>query len=103
MSYRIFYKHEAKNDLIETAQWYEKQSKGLGEEFINEVNSECNYLIEFPFAFPIKYNKTRELVLKRFPYLIIYKIEKEKIFILAVFHFKQSVKRKKSRIKHRTK
>ena len=99
MSYSLFFKVEANNDLNESAQWYEQQKRGLGEEFLNYVFAECNYLKEFPNAFPVKYNETRELVLKKFPFIIVYKIEGNNIYVIAVFHTSQSLKRKRKRLK----
>ena len=52
MSYRLFFKNEAKEDLFEISQWYETQKEGLGVEFINTITAECSHLIQFPFAFP---------------------------------------------------
>ena len=39
MSYRLLIKPEAELDLEDTYNWYEKQNRGLGSEFIRVVDA----------------------------------------------------------------
>ena len=66
--------------------WYESKSAGLGEDFLNELESAFNLVLELPDTWPIISNSFRRYLLKRFPYGVIYKIDKDQIFIVAVMH-----------------
>ena len=39
MNYRVHLRPDAETDIEEAATWYEKQRKGLGDEFLDEVLS----------------------------------------------------------------
>ncbi|MCD5390882.1 hypothetical protein LR007_03360 [candidate division NPL-UPA2 bacterium] len=47
---------------------------------------------------PPEYKRTRKSLVKRFPYKIIYLVEKERIIVLAVIHGKRSPDLMKKRI-----
>jgi len=78
----------------EAYDWYEKQSNGLGEIFLSELDR-CYKKIE---AQPTFYSKTRknfrQLRLKRFPYVVVYEVMKSEVIIFAVFHTSRSPKHK---------
>ncbi|MVN22087.1 type II toxin-antitoxin system RelE/ParE family toxin [Mucilaginibacter arboris] len=77
----------ARNDLADTFAWYDKQQKGLGSEFLQEVFQSLNTIAENPFLFAIRFSgKFRFGKLNRFPYLIVYEIIGDQIIINAVFH-----------------
>ena len=86
MNFTVFFKLEAQIDLEEAAVWYEEQRIGLGKEFIEAVLNEVERLKFYPFVFPNRYLNTREFKMKRFPYIIIYLIEEDRIFIVSIFH-----------------
>ncbi len=66
--------------------WYESKSVGLGEDFLNELESAFNIILELPDTWPIISSSFRRYLLKRFPYGVIYKVEKNRIYIVAVMH-----------------
>jgi len=78
----------AKLDIKESSLWYEEKRKGLGLEFIEEVEEYFKFILKKPKANQIRFKKTRFCLLKRFSYAIHYTIiEKEKtIVVSAVFH-----------------
>lgn len=56
--------------------WYELQKKGLGELFLEELDENYRKLQSFPTAYSNKEHKYRQLNLKKFPYVIVFKIIK---------------------------
>ncbi|MEW6470578.1 MAG: type II toxin-antitoxin system RelE/ParE family toxin [Bacteroidota bacterium] len=93
--YLIFNKPEAEADALEAANWYESQQAGLGDEFIDELEDLYSYLEFNPFLFPKTYLSVRQAPLKRFPYVVLYTIEKRKVFVLAVFNCYQHPRKKR--------
>lgn len=80
---------EAELDVIDACNWYEDKQKGLGKRFVREVNSTLQRIGKAPHHFQVRFSEVfRFAPLKRFPYLIVYKIlEEERTAIVnAVFH-----------------
>ena len=78
----------AKNDLSDASRWYEKQQKGLGKRFLNEMKEAFNVICENPVGFPVRYDDYRIYFTKIFPYCIHYQyiVDKNELHIKAVFH-----------------
>jgi len=90
MKYRVIVRPESEDDLKEAYSWYEDKRTGLGYDFLLQVDAGLNLIARNPNIHPIEYKETRKHLVKRFPYKIIYLVEKEKIIVLAVIHSKRS-------------
>jgi toxin ParE1/3/4 len=90
MKYRIIVRPDAEDDLKEAYSWYEDKRTGLGYDFLLQVDAGLNFIARDPDIHPIEYKKTRKHLVKRFPYKIIYLVEKEKIIVLAIIHSKRT-------------
>lgn len=88
MSYKINIDIDALNDIQDASDWYEFQSKGLGNRYKNQVKKQINSLKKNPFLFAIKYNEIRCRKIEKFPFLIHYKVNDELkvVSVFAVFH-----------------
>lgn len=73
----------------EARRWYNRQQKGLGKRFVNDVEKVINDIKANPFFASVKFETIRTAACKIFPYVVHYEIdEAEKIVrILSVFHF----------------
>ncbi len=77
----------AKAELREARDLYEAQRKGLGRDFVREMREVANRAAEKPLRFPIvEGTSSRHALGKRFPYLIIFAVEKDVVRILSVAH-----------------
>ena len=45
----------ARSDLSEASKWYEKQQKGLGKRFLNEMKAAFEIICKNPTGFQIRY------------------------------------------------
>lgn len=87
MPYKYNLSKEAEDDLFEAYVWYEQQKAGLGEEFLEILEKANQSIVQNPLAYRIRYKKKlRAFVLDRFPYLVLYVVEKEDINVLSVFN-----------------
>jgi plasmid stabilization system protein ParE len=93
----LYIRPEAEVDIEEAASWYEKQSEGLGYEFLNEVEKAYKTILENPSLYPAVYRDTHRTLIHRFPFGIFYRIEKGFIVIIAVMHGSRDPKRWKKR------
>ena len=79
----------AEDELIDTALYYESKLVGLGSRFQSEVERGTALLKEYPLLGPEIENGIRLLVLRRFPYSLIYSLPGETLYILAVAHHRK--------------
>ena len=87
MNYKLLHTPEALNDIEEAIAWYEIKQTGLGSEFAETVLDYLEYLTRNAHSHPAIREEYRELVLKRFPYVIVYRIINEKeVIILGIIH-----------------
>ena len=96
MTIALIFKAQAQQDIIDAAKWYETQRSGLGEEFLHAVLKESDHIRVYPFAYPKKYKDIRELVMKKFPYLILYRIEEDLVYVHAIFNSHQNPGKKRT-------
>ena len=79
----------AKVELNEAAQYYERESPGLGTAFLAEVEHSTAAILQYPEASPIIVGSLRRRLLRRFPYGLIYRVKPERVRILAVMNLKR--------------
>lgn len=98
MKYKVIIRPETENDLKEAFSWYEDKRVGLGYDFLLQVDAGIRFIARNPETYPSEYKGTRKYLVKRFPYKIIYLVERERIIVLAVIHSKRSPDLIKKRI-----
>lgn len=74
---------EASLDLRHGARFYERQRRGLGQEFVLAVDVAIAKIVEAPQRWPRFFGAQRYL-LDRFPYSIIYRVVDEQVQVLAI-------------------
>lgn len=98
MNLRVVIRPEAEADLASAQEWYSEQRPGLGDAFLLCVEEAFDRILRFPRLYAIVYKRVRVVVLRRFPYLICYRITRATVEILAVPHARQRPARWKRRI-----
>lgn len=79
----------AKQEMINSAIFYETQAQGLGNDFLDKIDNAVDDISKNPDRWPIINNKIRKRLVQRFPYCILYRIDPEDIVILAVMHLRR--------------
>ena len=82
----VRYHPEATNELIEAAHFYNERQVGLGIQFLDAIEEAIDFMSKNPFASSADEKGRRKCRIKRYPYLIIYKVSTEAVYILAVAH-----------------
>jgi hypothetical protein len=77
---------DADAEVIAAAGWYDQRSPGLGADFLDEFEAALWRIKNSPEAFGIVVRNIRQHMLHRFPYGIVYRIETDRIYVLAVMH-----------------
>ena len=97
--YEVEFHEEADAEMRAAAAYYEQQVSGLGIEFLDEVDEGLRKIREFPSLWPVYEGKYRRHLLKRFAYGLIYRVEPERIYIMAVAHLRRRPGYWKKRLK----
>ena len=77
---------QAENEITETALWYEAQRPGLGSEFLEAVHAAASLVQEAPAQYPRVHGDMRRVLLRRFPYMLIFEDLGDEIVVLACIH-----------------
>lgn len=77
---------EAEIELNAAIEYYEGCELGLGYDFALEVYSGIKLIIKYPEAWQVINLNIRRSLINRFPFGILYTIEKNSIIILAIMH-----------------
>jgi toxin ParE1/3/4 len=76
----------ARDELREAIEYYEEQAPGLGVDFRAEVETLLVVTAEKPeIGSPFEAG-TRRILLRRFPYSLIYLAEDERLIVVALMH-----------------
>ncbi|MGK2942843.1 MAG: type II toxin-antitoxin system RelE/ParE family toxin [Immundisolibacter sp.] len=86
MSYRVYVRRAAERDVVEAQKWYEQQQYGLAARFHVEFSATLDRLAETPLIYPALYCEVRRVVLRRFPYLVWYRVQNSSVTVLACTH-----------------
>lgn len=76
----------AEADVREAAFWYEGKRGGLGAEFVLELDSLYERVLQNPRQFPEIGEGARRALLRRFPYTIYFIAGDEAVTVIAVLH-----------------
>lgn len=98
MKVRLF--AEAKAEISEAADFYEQQRNGLGRAFIEATHVATTQIQTMPKIGACIYKDARRVLLKRFPYAVIYTIQDNEVIILSVMHHHRHPDYWKSRLPH---
>ena len=77
---------QVSSEIKSSYNWYQKQAEGLGEDFLNELKSAYQAIVEFPKAWPPFKKGFRRFILSKFPFSVIYKENENNVFVVAVMH-----------------
>ncbi len=88
----------ARQDLADGFAWYERQSPGLGLEFVGCVEATVLSMQRHPEMYPAVLANYRRALVRRFPYVVFYVVEPRRIVVYAVFHCAQDPEKWKARL-----
>ena len=78
-------------ELTEAVRWYESKRAGLGGELLDEFSASISRLTLNPESGnPISADqRTRRLLVTRFPYQVVYRVRPNEIVVVALAHLKR--------------
>ena len=97
MSYEVQVRRAAELDIAEAQVWYETQQTGLGAEFRSEISQVIDRLAGTPLIYQVVHRDIRRAIVRRFPYLVWYRVAAETVIVLACTYAGRDPKRVKAR------
>lgn len=95
---RYSFHPDAETEFIEAIEYYEQCETGLGHDFSIEIFSSIQNIVAYPCAWPVLEDDIRRYLVNRFPYGLLFSIEDNLIFILAVMSLHRDPKYWKNRL-----
>lgn len=96
---QIVFRQQARRELDDAGDWYEKERIGPGLEFFAEIEQLLHRVTSNPEQFPILYRGTRKAVVRRFPYCTYFRERNQLAVVVAVFHSARNPAAWKRRVK----
>ena len=85
----VVYASGVLEEVVESANYYEEEVDGLGKAFVEKVETAIEDIKSNPLMYRIVIDDYRRHLLNRFPFAVIYRIENDRLYILAVMHLKR--------------
>ena len=80
--------HERADEELKAAiTFYESRQPGLGDAFFERVSEAFELILAQPLAGQILSDAFRRRLVRQFPYSIVYRIDSDRVFVLAVAHW----------------
>ncbi|MCC6133135.1 MAG: type II toxin-antitoxin system RelE/ParE family toxin [Acidobacteria bacterium] len=86
MTLSVSFRRGAVLDLERAEDWYESHRVGLGKEFREAVAVAVARISSEPELYPVLYRGARRILIRRFPYALWYRIEDDRLVVLACIH-----------------
>ena len=99
MKYSVEVRGAAELDVAEAMDWYDEQLPGLGKAFLQDFVQVLRRLAETPLIYQVVYRESRRAQLRRFPYLVWYRVQDELVSVRACLRSSRNPKKVRSRLR----
>lgn len=89
MASKVRFHPDAADELLAAGEWYRERSQIAARAFLIETDRAIKSIRQPPLRFPTFQNETRRLILPRFPFSIIYRLDASIVEIIAVAHHRR--------------
>jgi plasmid stabilization system protein ParE len=83
---RVDFHPEATDEASAAAAWYAEQSSRAADAFMRELDDAVLAVSESAEAWPQYLHATRRFLLRRFPFMLIYRVDADRALVVAVAH-----------------
>jgi toxin ParE1/3/4 len=95
----IFIRRAAELDFERIEDWYEERRPGLGHQFRGAVDAVIARIADNPLAYPDRYRGSRRALIRRFPYVLWYRVHEDSVIVLACVHGKRDPRTIRARLR----
>ena len=79
-------REEAQAEIREAFSWYEEKGHGLGYQFLVSSDAILERIGRHAKSFPVVEGGIRKAILRRFPYVLFFALERDRVVVIAVYH-----------------
>lgn len=90
MAFNIVVRSDVWIDIESAIDWYEHEVTGLGQRFFQSFEQAKIKIVTNPYYYAFITKYVRRCPIKKFPYSILYVVEEDNIYLLAVIHRRRS-------------
>ena len=90
MSLPVVYLPEAQDDIDSAYAGYEQRLAGLGDQFLVSLRDQVDRIQANPELYGVLHQDVRAAPMRRFPYVVYYRVEADRILVIAVQHGRRS-------------
>jgi toxin ParE1/3/4 len=83
------YLAEAVADAEGATRWYAERSPAAARRFSEELDAAEEAIAAHPEAWPAYQHGARHYLLRRYPFSVVYRIEPERVLVVAVMHHRR--------------
>ena len=92
--FTVLFEDGAKIDIADSYDWYKKISETLANNFLLEIKKTIDYLEINPLQFKITYKDFRQVPLKKYPFVLVYRIDNNIVKIYRTFPTRKNPNKK---------
>lgn len=85
-------------ELRSSYRWHERQRSGLGEDLLGEIRNCLDRIEHDPESLPVISGAVRFGLVKRFPFVIYFRVLADRVEVLAIVHGRRKSRVWRSRI-----
>jgi toxin ParE1/3/4 len=86
LSLPVEFRPDAAEEYVAATAWYEAQRAGLGREFVEAIDTAIAGAVASPELYREVHEDVRRVPVKRFPYLVFYRVLEDRLRVIAVLH-----------------
>jgi plasmid stabilization system protein ParE len=86
----VSYHPKAADEYDEAIDYYEDCQAGLGKQFTQEIDASIKLILAFPTAWTLLEGEIRRILIRRFPFGLLYISRDDEIYILAVMNLNRN-------------
>lgn len=84
--YKIELTEEAESDFDNSYEYYAEEDVKLADKFFLQVNQSLQTIADNPQGFQNAFKNIRQSVIRKFPFIVYFRVEKLTIQVIAIFH-----------------
>lgn len=83
---RLAFHPDAADEYVDAARWYRERSLTVHDLFVGEIERAFRLIVAFPKRWPRHGPRHRRVLVRRFPYSVVYLEFDERLWIVAIAH-----------------
>ena len=87
---RVLFRPQARIETLEAQLWYESCATGLGLEFARAMDAAVSAAVRDPEMFAVVADDCRRVLLRKFPFSLVYRVRGDEFLVVAVFHHRRN-------------